>query len=237
MYVANGKNGPDLPLLLDSAGVAPAIDQPANDGFFHGEFLSPEPWVTWQNANKDYGVALGHDQGLRGYQGWRGEAKTSAYFHNVRAQIAFGLPAKGTVRGLSYLALGSFDTVKGELAATFGKRAPFGHVDVPAAGAETTYVPGANVEIAGWALDNAPLAKVRVEVDGAPLAEGAVAVARPDVCAIYPGYTTCPQAGFSASFPTAGLSACAHLVRVVATDADGNSNVLGERIVRPAAGP
>jgi hypothetical protein len=233
MYVAHGQNGPDLPLLLDSAGVAPAIDQPANDGFFHGEFVSPEPWVTWQNATRDYGVALGHDQGLRGYQGWRGEAKTSAYFHNVRAQIAFGLPAKGTVRGISYLALGSFDTVKAELAGTFAKRPPFGHLDAPSAGADTTYAAGANVSLAGWVLDNEPIAQVHVELDGAVITDAAVELARPDVCAVYPGYTTCPKAGFSASIATAGLAPCAHLLRVIATDLDGNTSVLGERVLRP----
>lgn len=236
MYVANGKNGPDLPILLDSAGVSPAINQPANDGFFHGEFASPEPWVTWQNANKDYGVALGHDQGLRNWQGWRGEAATSAYFHNVRAQIAFGIPANGTVRGLSYLALGSFDTVKGELAATFAKRAPFGHIDLPEAGADTTYVPGGTITFSGWVLDNEALSNVRFEVDGAEVGAATVGADRSDVCSVYPAYPGCPKPGFNAGLDTKALSPCAHLVRVLATDANGNSSVLGERVIRPASG-
>jgi hypothetical protein len=235
LYVAHGQGGPDLPLLLDAAGASPAVDQKANDGFFHGEFVSPRPWVTFQNATKDYGVGIGHDQGLKGFQGWRGDGTSAPYFHNVRAQIAFGLPAKGTVRGLSYLALGGFETVKAQLEQALASRPPFGHVDQPpeAGGASFVYAEGQPVTVAGWALDNEHLAKVRVEIDGELAAEAPVDQARPDVCAIYPAYDGCPAAGYSIAVSTAALSPCPHLLRVVAVDAEGNATPLGERIIEP----
>jgi hypothetical protein len=233
LYVAHGKDGPDLPLLLDAGGGMPAIDQSGNDGFSHGEFSSPRPWVTYQNSDRNYGVGIGHDQGLKGFQGWRGDGKTAPYFHNVRAQIAFGLPAKGTVRGLSYLALGGFDTVKAELEQAFAARPPFGHLDAPAAGNSTKYAPGEPVTVSGWVLDNEVLDKVRVEIDGQFVADAAVSDARPDVCAVYPAYPGCPQAGFSVVIPTSALPACPHLLRVVAEDANGNATTLGERVIEP----
>ena len=234
MYVAHGQNGPDLPLLLDAGGAQPAINTPANDGFFYGDFTSPGPWVTWQNSQQNYGVALGHDQGITSFQGWRGDGKASPYFHNVRAHLAFGLPSGGTVRGLSYLALGGFSTVQGSLNALRARRPPFGHVDLPADGTTTTYVAGQPLAIGGWVLDSDPGSKVRVEIDGAVVSTLSVDTARPDVCAVYPAYPGCPLAGFVGSVPTTGLSACPHLMRVLATDTDGNETVLAERVLAPS---
>ena len=72
-------------------------------------------------------------------------------------------------------------------------------------------------------------------VDGAKVASGVVDRDRPDVCAMYPGYVDCPKAGFSIDIPPIAWSdPCRHLVRVVAKDADGNEQVLGERVAVPA---
>jgi hypothetical protein len=232
LYVAHGQNGPDLPLLLDAGGQTISLVTPANDGFFYGNFTSPAPWVSWQNANQDYGVGLAMDQGIRAFQGWRGDGQSSPYFHNVRAQIAFGLGAGKVVRGVSYLALGSFATVKGQIAAALAARPPFGVVDAPAAGATATFAPGAPLHVSGWALDTAKLAAVRAELDGVTVASLPVGAARPDVCAVYPGYDGCPGVGFAGDVPTAGLGPCPHLLRIVAEDADGNATVLGERVVQ-----
>ncbi|MBI2392718.1 MAG: hypothetical protein HYV09_24245 [Deltaproteobacteria bacterium] len=232
LYVGNGAGGaPDLPLLLDAAGVAPAIATPANDGFYVGNFTSPAPWVTWQNATKDYGVGLEMDQGVTAFQGWRGDGSKAPYFHNVRARVAFGIGAGATVRGMSHLALGSFATVKTELEAAEKARGPFGHVDQPAAA--ITFVKGTPLRVAGWALDNRAGTTIDVLVDGVKAAGATITVARADVCAVYPGYVGCPKAGFDVSIPTDGWSACPHLVRVVARDADGNEQVLGERVASP----
>lgn len=231
LYVSNGKAGPDLPLLLDAAGKAINITTPANDGFFHDAFTSPAPWVSWQNATKTYGVALAMDQGITLWDGWRGDGVTGPYFHNVRARMVFGLPPKGLVRGLSYLALGSFATVKAELQAVQAKRPPFGWVDDPPYAATTTVKAGQPLSIGGWVLDTAKVASVRVEIDGQKVKELAVGGSRPDVCKVYPEYAGCPKVGFSGSVATAGLGPCPRLLRVVARDQDGNETVLGERRV------
>ena len=228
LYVANGQGGPDLPVLLDAAGTTVTLSTPGNDGFFYGNFTSPGPWVSWQNSAQNYGVGLGMDQGSKKWQGWRGGPPSAPYFHNVRAEIVFGLPAAGTVRGLAYLALGGFTTVKGELDAAFKKRPPFGTLDSPKAGAPALS-PGAPLAVSGWVPDTAKIASVKVQVDGIEVATLPVGGDRADVCAVYPGYDGCPKVGFAGSVPTTGLTPCPHLLRVVATDADGNAQILGER--------
>jgi hypothetical protein len=233
LYVSHGKGGPDLPTLLDSAGKAISITTPANDGFFYTNFTSPSPWVSFQNLDKTYGVGLGMDQGTQGFQGWHGNGVTAPYFHNVRAQIAFGLDAGSVVRGVAYLALGAFGGVKSELDSVLAARAPFGHVDEPAGGAVVTYAPGAPITLRGWALDNTPGTTIRAEVDGITLATLTPQGSRLDVCKVYPGYPTCPNVGFEGSIPTTSLDGCAHLLRVVATDSNGNERVLGERVIAP----
>ncbi len=232
LYVAHGAPGPDLPLLLDGSGATVNLTTPGNDGFYYGNFTSPRPYVSWQSATKDYGVGLGHDQGLTAFQGWRGDGTTAPYFHNVRGQVSFGLPAGGTVRGLSYLALGSFATVKSELDLVLAKRPPFGVLDAPAKG-DVPITVGTPLAVAGWVLDTTAIASVRAEVDGKLAATLPVSGARSDVCGIYPMYAGCPNVGFSGQVPTAGLSACPHLLRLVAQDPDGNTTVLGERRLVP----
>jgi hypothetical protein len=229
LYVSHGKGGPDLPLLLDAAGKTIALTTAGNDGFYYGNFTSPAPWVTWQDSAKTYGVGLAMDQGITKWQGWRGDGTTAPYFHNVRAQIAFGLGAGKTVRGLSYLALGSFATVKAELAAALGKRPPFGVVDAP--GLDVKLAAGQALTVTGWVLDSEKIGAVDVSVDGKKAATLTVNKARPDVCAVYPAYAGCPNVGFSGTVPTAGLGPC-HLLRVSATDKDGNTTVLGESRLR-----
>lgn len=233
LYVNHGQGGPDLPLLLDSSGNTVTLAKPGNDGFFYDDFVSPGPWVTWQTAAKDYGVGFAMDQGITAFQGWRGDGATAPYFHNVRAQIAFGLGAGQRVRGLSYLALGNLATVGTELAAARKKRPPFGAIDAPLAAAAKTYAPGADIAVAGWVLDDAKSVVVRIEIDGVVVATSPVATTRADVCAMYPAYPSCPAPGFVASVPTDSLSACPHLLRVVAVDTDGNTTTLGEREIRP----
>jgi hypothetical protein len=230
LYVSHGQGGPDLPVLRDSSGASPAMATPANDGFFYGTFTSPAPWVSWQDQASDYGVALAMDQGVRSFQGWRGNGTTAPYFHNVRANLAFGLPAGGTVRGISYVALGSFGTVSSLMSSTLSRRPPFGTLDAPAAAGGAT---GGNaVHVAGWVLDTAHLATVSVLLDGQLLQTLPVAASRPDVCALYPAYDGCPGVGFDGTVPAPALAdGCAHLLRVLAADGDGNVTVLGERAI------
>jgi hypothetical protein len=230
LYVSNGNGGPDLPLLLDSAGTTITLSTPGNDGFLYDNFSSPGPWVSWQDSGKTYGVGLAMDQGVKKFQGWRGAPPSAPYFHNVRAEMIFGLPAGGTVRGLSYLALGSFDTVKAELDGVLKKRAPFGNVDEPAGDVKVSAA--TTLAVSGWALDTAAVASVEVQIDGKSVATLPVTAARPDVCAVYPMYADCPSVGFSGQVSLAAAAPC-QVLKVVATDSDGNARVLGERLLIP----
>jgi len=232
LYVEHGQSGPDLSALFDSAGTQVALTTPANDGFFVGNFDSPGPWVTWQKPAKDYGVGLAMDQGIRKWQGWRGDGNAAPYFHNVRARIEFGLPSNKVVRGVSYLALGSFATVKGELEGALSKRPPFGVLDSPAAGGAVSVTKGSAVPISGWVLDTGKVEKVALRVDGQLVSELPVNGARPDVCEVYPAYAGCPNVGYAGALQTAGWDDCPHLVRVTARDPEGNETVLGESAVQ-----
>jgi hypothetical protein len=218
-------------LLLDAAGNTVALNTPANDGFLYDNFTSPGPWVSWQHAAKDYGVALAMDQGVLQWQGWRGDGQSAPYFHNVRSLLSFGLQAGKPVRGISYLALGSFATVQSQIAEVLKKRAPFGALDSPQSGGAVSVASGQPLAVSGWVLDTTSQGAVQVEVDGAPVSELQVVAARPDVCEVYPAYAGCPNVGFSGSVSTSGWDGCPHLVRVKATDADGNTTVLGESVV------
>ena len=228
LYVSHGKGGPDLPLLLDSAGMAFNPNTPGNDGFYYGNFKSPAPWVTWQTSNRGYGVGLLMDQGMREFQGWRGDGRKAPYFHNVRAKIVFGLDAGATVRGISYLLLGSYKTIGGEAAQVVARRPPFGSLDPPSQ-RTIRYVPGKPVSLHGWALDSGPIKTIQARIDGRSVATLKRNQKRTDVCAVYPAYPGCPVVGFAGSVPTNGLSACPHHLQVVAVDVDGNTSVLGER--------
>jgi hypothetical protein len=231
LYVSHGNGGPDLPLLLDAGGNSVSLTPPGNDGFLFGNFTSPWPWVSWQNSAKSYGVGLAMDQGITSFQGWRGDGSTAPYFHNVRAQISFGLEASATVRGLSYLALGGFSTVQAELLSVLAKRPPFGVVDDPPAGPglDVTYTPGQPLTVKGWVLDTVAVGQVTVSVDGTSVAVLNVDKPRNEVCAKYPGYSGCQDVGFSGQVPTSGLGPCPHLLQISAVDGDGNTTVLGER--------
>ena len=92
-----------------------------------------------------------------------------------------------------------------------------------------SYTPGQSLTVAGWVLDTQAVASVTVSVDGSTVASLPVNKSRPDVCAVYPAYGGCPAVGFSGPVSTAGLGPCPQLLRVTATDADGNTTTLGER--------
>ena len=237
LYVSHGKGGPDLPLLIDAAAKTIAINTPANDNFFVQNFSSSRPWVAFQNTKKTYGVGLGMDQGLTGFQGWRGDGNNAPYFHNVRSVVRFGLNAGAVVRGISYLALGSYATVKADLEAVFRKRPPFGTLDVPAAGPVSVKA-NTPISFSGWVLDSTPIAEVELHLDGKLLRKASVNGSRPDVCAVYPGYAGCAakKVGFSLPIALSGLDPkCAHRLEVFAKDSEGNRSLLGARKLIPSS--
>ncbi|MBK6531133.1 MAG: hypothetical protein IPF99_16420 [Deltaproteobacteria bacterium] len=230
LYVGHGGPSTDLPLLLDSAGTPITVNNPANDGFVYANFRSAGPWVTWQHRARDYGVGLSMDHAGQDFQAWEGSGTGAPYFHNVRPRQSFGIAAGATVRGRSYLTLGSFDTVRSLMDMVTRRRAPFGALDAPSA-ASTARALGGRFRVAGWALDNAALSSVLVRVDGVMATTLARTAARADVCAIYPNYPGCPRPGFDGEVTLPVRDGCTHAVEVIARDADGNETVLGRRLV------
>src|SRR5262245_37282201 len=62
---------------------------------------------------------------------------------------------------------------------------PFGHVDVPAQGAQVD----AKAPVSGWAMDDRGVRQIRVYVDGHLVNTGYLTTDRPDVSKVYPRYT------------------------------------------------
>jgi hypothetical protein len=234
LYTAFGEAGLDLSELLDASGREIVIDEPFINGLYEF-FESPEPWVSYQNTDWTYGVGMAADQGIHSFVGCTGGPGTSqpAYYHYVRSIIGFGIPPRSSVRGLTYLALGNFETVRYELRRVLERRPPFGKLDFPAQGVHE-YPYDGEITVAGWVLDTWHVDEVQVQIDGNPVASLPVNVSRLDVCKVYPGYAGCPAVGFASTISTAGLSACPHLLRISATDRDGNTTILGERVIQPS---
>jgi hypothetical protein len=238
LYPSMGEYSTAMESLFDSSGTPIAVTAP-DGGALTTLATSPAPWVAWQDAAQTYGLGLGADQGIKSFYAIRDD---SVPFRYSRADTGFAIGASSTIRGIAYLALGNFATIQASMNAALASRPPFGHVDEPSSGSTTMYAPGAPVTVAGWVLDTAHIASVSVLVDGHAVASVPVSAARPDVCAVYPNYDGCPtpvdqgaagDVGFSGQIDTSDLSACPHLLRVTATDGNGNTTVLGERVIAP----
>ena len=93
---------------------------------------------------------------------------------------------------------------------------PFGNVDAPSPGAQVK----AEAVIAGWAMDDRGVTRVRVYVDGHLSSAGVLNQARPDVSKAHPQYTRGTHThGFAL---TAGFDAPGpHTIVVQAVDTDG----------------
>jgi hypothetical protein len=232
LYPSMGQLGPDMPNFFDASGASVALSATAK------MVTSPAPYVIWQDAANTYGIGIGSDQGIHRFWGIRDDATPFRY---ARADTAFAIGPGAVVRGIGYLGLGDVATVQAEMSGVLAARPPFGVVDSPPGGTVTRFTAGVPVPLAGWVLDTVRLAHVSVQVAGAEVATLPVSAARPDVCGAYPNYDGCPttadpnapgQVGFAGTVSTASLSSCEHLLRVVATDADGNRTVLGERAIQ-----
>ena len=225
LYTANGKRGrPDLWRLMDPNGTQIPIDTPSDsDGFFYENFTASGPWVSLQNDDLSYGVAILYENGLRDFQGWQ---KRDLPFNNVRSRIVFGIPARGAVHARAYLLLGSFATIQAEANALMDELPPFGVIDSP-----TEESSSGRVRIHGWALDNRGVTAIEARVDeGAPVALR-YGDSRPDVCVAWPGYPQCDGVGYSGEIDLGAPSECPRLVQVIATDTDGNRRTIAERLV------
>jgi hypothetical protein len=95
-------------------------------------------------------------------------------------------------------------------------------VDLPS---PTAFYSGA-VFINGWAIDDAsPIASVSIAVDGVPQTPNPTyGASRPDVCAVYPGRSGCPNVGWGVSLDTTLFSNGTHTLAVTATTPFGQSS-------------
>ncbi len=83
------------------------------------------------------------------------------------------------------------------------------------------------VNVTGWTLDNVQVASVQVLVDGTPVARPTMAVFRPDIRDLNPGYPDCSQAGFTTTYNPSGLGPGTHSLTVAVYDTSGNRKLLG----------
>ncbi len=232
LYAAYGAHGlANYHHILDSNGTEIAVDIPANDGFFYKNFDTPGAWAALQKDGLDYGVGIYYENRLTAYQAWQ----KSGVFNNIRAQFAFGIPAHGTVRARAYLILGSFTTIAEYAMWLDTHLPPFGFLDSPAPNS----LHSGTVTLAGWVLDNKGVAAVRADLadwEGHFVRSTALSLDtdRPDVCAVYPGYTMCNgNEGFSGTLPLDGLvGGCSYLIQIVATDSDGNERYIARRAIQ-----
>ena len=113
---------------------------------------------------------------------------------------------------------------------------PFGSVDLPPADP----VCQGSLRFAGWALDETGPVTVMVsrqEPDGSwsPVGQiGQPSGARADVTAAFYDFASSDRAGWDYSMPCDALGSSPTAVRVVAADAQGNTTVIGTRVVSKA---
>jgi len=225
MYTSNGRFGmQDLWRLMGPDGTETPIATPAGgDGFLYQNFTASGPWVSLQNDDLSYGVAILYENGLREFQGWQ---KRSLPFNNVRSRIVFDLPARGVVRARAYLLVGSFATIQADASALLASMPAFGVLDAPVGD-----VGAGPTTIRGWALDNRGVVSVEARIDESVTVPLSYAGARPDVCLVWPGYPNCDGVGYSGSYDFGAPTSCPHLVEIIATDSDGNRRTIAERLI------
>ncbi len=227
LYVANNASGLDLDRLFDSEGKRIELNTQAKSGAEYSDFNSKNGWVAWTQPAQKYGMGIAMDQMFAKFRGIGGDGSKAPYFHSVRPQFPFALASKATVRGRAYIALGDYDHIKERFDALIAKRAPFGELDSPLV--ETSIGAGEPLNIQGWVLDNRTDVRLELLIDGVSIDTLAPTENRSDVCALYPNYKGCPNAGFKATLDTTNWSSCAHLLEVVAIDSDANRQTIGER--------
>ena len=87
-----------------------------------------------------------------------------------------------------------------------------------------------NITVAGWAVnEGSSVASVNLTIDGLPLGTATYGISRPDVCAVYPGYPSCPGVGWAyTGFNTALYLNGPHTLGVTATTVNGYVSTYSE---------
>jgi sugar lactone lactonase YvrE len=108
---------------------------------------------------------------------------------------------------------------------------PTGHIDVAGDSVTLSATVGQadSLEVGGWAadpLDGAPLANVKVYIDGALAGTPALGIARPDVAADQNNKDYL-DSGYHLLYPASSLTLGTHAVTVIAIDSGGRSTTFG----------
>lgn len=105
-------------------------------------------------------------------------------------------------------------------------------IDAPAQGAGVV----GTVTVSGWATSASGVRQVTMSVDGGPPTLLSYGIARPDVCAVWPGDPACPGVGWSGTFESTALAAGVHSLAVVATDLGGQTSQALRTVLVAASG-
>jgi hypothetical protein len=117
---------------------------------------------------------------------------------------------------------GTYTTVESQFTVSNASTSsPFhAYIDYPTA----TSVVSGTPAISGWALhDNARVSLVTISVDGVPDGFTTDSIARPDVCAVYPGRANCPNTGWKYSLNTLKFADGRHTLDITLTSGSQHS--------------
>ncbi|MCP4140196.1 MAG: amidohydrolase family protein [Chloroflexi bacterium] len=103
-----------------------------------------------------------------------------------------------------------------------GNSIPFGYLDTPAPDEKIsgTYI------IAGWALDDAPIDRIELYLDGEYIGDAFYGVPRPDVASDYPDNDGAPNFGYSFDLDTSQYENGTHTLSALAFGASGNEGLM-----------
>lgn len=229
LHASFGKNGtPDLYRLFDSTSTEISTGWSVDaHGFRHLNFTSPGGWAGLVNQNADYGVGLYYENGMSTFQAWN--KANDPKFNNFRGLFTFPIGPHAQVRARSYLILGSIGSLGAQAQWLDNNLPPFGWLDGPVPDQTVS----GNVAVHGWALDNKAVSQVQMIIDGGPPTSLSYGTSRPDVCAVWPGYSACSHGnvGFHGSFNANSLSSnpCGHVIEIKAVDNQGNAKVIARQ--------